>query len=141
MKRFATSILFLLAVSGAFCQSEIKPGEPGYIDQFSKLNFNGKFALLVETDARSNYFLLDFSILKSRFERIFFMEKSFSVNEVVNLGFEAEKDRVCFKAAVNYSETEILQQFDLLLEKTKKISASWNDSEKSAWLLKNDKYK
>lgn len=141
MKRYIFLFIAIAAIHQVNAQNGPKPGEPGFLDLYTHYNFNGQFSARVTSDQNYNYFILDFSLLNTRFEKIYFMNRSFSVNEVVNLGFEADKNIVCFKTLKSYKENEIQLKFEALLKETKKYSSEWDSVSQQEWLLKNDKYK
>lgn len=141
MKRLCFLFLAFAAFYAVSAQNAPQPGEPGFLEQYAHYDFKGNFSAVIKSDPASNYYLLDFSMLSTRFEKIYFMNKSFSVNEVVNLGYESGKNIVCFKSSTSYPVNEVTAKFNHLLKDTKEISRTWDTAAQSDWLLKNDKYK
>jgi hypothetical protein len=139
-------ILFLaiiLFANLAVCaqQTGVEPNDPAFIAKYATFDFKGNFSSAIDKDAAKNYFLVDFSRLPSRFDRVYFMDLSFSANEIVNIDPVITKDRVCFSASKKYSEDEVVKIFGELEKKVKDASSAWSEDKKSAWLQKNDKYK
>lgn len=141
MKRKLLLFMMLFTTLMGWSQNGSDPGDPGFLDQYAGFDFQGRFAAKVLSQEVNNFYLTDFSLLPSRFERIYFMNLSFSAEQIVNLRFEANRDIVCFKAHEKYPEAEIVKILDGLLEKTRSISSTWPTSQKDDWLMANDKYK
>ncbi len=141
MKRIVIfSLLFLPAIFG-FSQPDAGSGETGFINRYADFDFKGAFAALAESDEVSNYYLLDFSKLPARFERIYFMNLAFAKDHIVNIEFDAERSIACFKANSGYPDPEVMAIFDDLLAETGKVAESWLPAQQTAWLVENDKYK
>lgn len=109
-------------------------------DRYANFDFKGKFASRLDIDQIPFCFIVDFDKLEGNFEMVYFMEKSFSVQEIVNLGYQPGQKRVLFKSFSQYPESLILQKFDELFKMVKADSEKWNMQEKENWLLKHDKY-
>ena len=136
---FTLSLLVNLTLSAQ--QSEINPAYPGFITKYANFDFKGSFAAAIDKDAANNYFLIDFSKLNSRFERVYFMNLSFSYDEIINIDPDINKNRVCFMSHKNYSVADVLKTFDAIKEKVLLTSSSWSEDKESQWLNVNDKYK
>ena len=121
-------------------QTIINPADPAFIAKYAKVDFGGKFAMVIEKDLANNYFLVDYSRLPSRFERVCFMNLTFSYKELVNIDPVINKSRVCFLVSTTYSEKEILKIFDQIKEDVLQKSGSWSDNQKAEWMKINDKY-
>jgi len=122
-------------------EAGVQPGDPAFVAKYAGLDFKGKFALAIEQTPSNNYFLVDFSILPVRFERVYFINLTFSSDKLINIDPDISKDRVCFMANSKYSETDILEIFEDLKKKVDEKSASWSENMKAEWLQRNDKYK
>lgn len=105
------------------------------------MDFKGKFAAVIDNDETNNYWLLDFSVLPSRFERVYFMNLSFSHQEIVNVDSDISKSRICFISNLKYKETDVLNLFKKIREQVGSVSSSWPEENKVQWLRNNDKYK
>jgi hypothetical protein len=142
MNRILFLAFVLFASLTVFSQhGVVDPNDPAFITKYASFDFQGKFSSAIDKDAANNYFLVDFSRLPSRFERVYFMDLSFSANEIVNIDPVITKDRVCFSANKKYSEDEVLKIFGELEKNVKSASSAWSEDKKSAWLQRNDKYK
>ena len=134
-------VVLLMKIPAMAQYSGIQPDDPAFIARYAGFDFKGKFAAAIDKDEANNYFLLDFSKLPTRFERVYFMNLSFSSEQLVNIDPDIAKDRVCFMTSKKYSETEILQLFDEIRVKTNDTAGKWPEGQKSDWLKEKDKYK
>ncbi len=142
MKHFLLfSLIFLGTLTISAQNGGIQPDDPSFIKRYENFDFKGQFAVLIDKDTRNNYFLLDFSKFSSRFERVYFMNLSFTSSKIVNIDPNIARDRICFISNQIYNEADIVKIFDELKSKTTDISATWSQDEKSKWLKENDKYK
>jgi len=97
--------------------------------------FEGNFAVLLVTDEKSNYFLLDLSILNGEFENKYF------VNEVYknNLFMQYEHGMPASKAWVIMDTTILpgngIAMLTNLLANVKSVSAGMSVIDKNAWLI------
>ena len=137
---FIAMILFSGIVTRAQ-QEAIDPHDSVFIKKYAGFNFKDKFAVPIGRYEVNNYFLLDFTKLKSRFEKVYFMNLCFTVNKLINIDPDIAKTRVCFMANKKYDENEIITQFDELIKQTSVINSTWSQDEKNKWLKANDKYK
>jgi hypothetical protein len=119
----------------------INPKDPEFRKKYEQANFDGKFAILAETDETNNYFIADFSQLPSKFEKVFFLNLVFKNDKLVNIDSDVTQVKIWFLASKRYQQKEILAIFDRLKEKTTSAGKSFTEPEKEQWLLKNDKYK
>ncbi|MDP1622574.1 MAG: hypothetical protein Q8M08_09590 [Bacteroidales bacterium] len=141
MKRllFFTPMFFaILTVSAQ--QPGVQPDDPAFIAKYANFNFKGKFASVIESDGINNYFLLDFSQLPTRFDRVYFMNVSFASKEIINIDPDLNKTRVCFMANVKYDQNEVLAIYDDIKKKVVETSFSLPADKKAEWLKNNDKY-
>lgn len=142
MIRIYFLVLVLIANFTVSAQkTQILPADPAFIAKYANFDFLGNFASVIDKDSANNYFLLDFSKLPTRFERVYFMNLSFSSDELINIGPDITRDQVCFMSNNKYNETSVLIIFDEIKKKVALTSSSWSDEKKSEWLKENDKYK
>ena len=143
--RTALLLIFLLLIFPACAQEigekYINPADPQFLAKYNHLQFNDKFVLLAESDATNNYYIADFSKLKSRFEKVFFLNLTFQTQKLVNLTADLSTERIWFLANHQYSEKEIIALFIRLEEQTEKKNVDLTEDEKKGWLKDNDKYK
>ena len=135
------ALLFLGTLTINAQNGGIQPDDPSFIKRYENFDFKGQFAVLIDKDTRNNYFLLDFSKFSSRFERVYFMNLSFTSSKIVNIDPHITRDRICFISSQIYNEADIVKIFDELRSKTNDISVTWSQDEKSKWLKENDKHK
>ncbi len=142
MERFFFTLLLVVASITVKAQSDgIHPGDPGFREKYAGFDFKGQFAVVIERDAENTYYLLDFTKLPSRFERVYFMNLSFGNYKIVNLDPLVSEDMICFKSNLKYVEKEIVTVFDDLKTRTIGVSKDWAADVKQKWLTENDKYK
>lgn len=141
MRRVYLVFLTLFFGPMVMSQQNMTPCDSAAAVSYAGLNFQGKFALKFSSDEQSNYFLIDFSRFTDRFGQIFFLESSFSVKEIVNLGYHDASSPVCYKAANQYDIAEILGKFESLLQRTRKTDLEMTTAEKEQWLSDHNKYK
>lgn len=135
------SLIFIARLTVSAQNFSIQPDDPAFISKYENFDFKGKFAATVFKDEANSYFLLDFSKLTSRFDRVYFLNLSFSATELINIDPSVTKDKVCFMSNEKYNEVDVLKVFDELNIRVAGISNSWPDNQKSEWLKDNDKYK
>ncbi len=135
------SLIFIARLTVSAQNFSIQPDDPAFIAKYENFDFKGKFAATILKNDVHNYFLLDFSKLASRFDRVYFLNLSFSAREIINIDPVITKEKICFMSDQKYKEEEVLNIFDELKNKVAVVSASWSDNQKSTWLKENDKYK
>ena len=133
--------MVLITNLGLHAQVEgIQPNEPSFISKYADMDFKGKFALPIEQNALNNYYLLDFSKLPSRFEKVYFMNLTFSSGELINIDPVITKSRICFMSNKLYPEAEVIAVFEKIKKAVGDTTAAWTDARKTEWLKGNDKY-
>ncbi|HPS63876.1 MAG TPA: hypothetical protein PLK82_12490 [Bacteroidales bacterium] len=143
MKQRTAFLTMLLLFAGVICAQKpaIQPDDPAFRDQYKHFNFHGAFAVMIDQDEISRYFLVNLAELPSRFERVWFMNLAFQSDKVVNIDPDLAKDWICFKSSGCHASDSVLRVFNELKVKTQEKAAEWPDSKKSLWLKENDKYK
>jgi hypothetical protein len=120
--------------------SSIDPEDPGFREKFSHQNFDGKFYLLAVKDAVNNYYMVDFTQLPEKFERVYFVNLVYKSDKIVSIDSDLSQDRVWFLVNNKYSAKEADAQFDQLREKTLKAATTLTAEEKANWMARNDKF-
>ena len=142
MKRILVIIVLLFSSCLIWAQADgIHPGDPGFRQKYADFDFKGRFAVVIEQNSLDNYFLLDFSKLTSRFERVYFLNLGFTSYKIVNLDPVVTEDKICYMANAKYDINELVNLFEELKNKTAQNAATWTEDEKAKWLKDNDKYK
>ncbi len=146
MNRFCnvTSLLFLLFSllhSTSFTQDFIAVDDPGFHAKYASFDFHERFAVRIQSDRINNYYLINMASFSNRFEKVWFMNLTFSEHQLVNVDPDITKSYVVFTSPVTFQEKEILKLLDDLKERTVKKSATMTDEERERWLGKNDKYR
>jgi hypothetical protein len=141
---FPGILMILLSVNFAWGQNNssvsINPEDPAFREKFSHLNFDGKFYILAVKDAVNNYYMADFSQLKDKFERVYFVNLVYKSEIIVNIDSDMSQDRVWFLVNNKRSEKEAGAEFDLLRKKTMEAATTMTAEEKAKWMVKNDKF-
>ncbi len=141
--RLSGILVFLLTGIQAFLFAQhpiVSPDDPAFIAKVASFDFKGQFAARIDQDGTNRYYLADFSMLSTRFERVWFMNLSFGTGKLVNVDPDLRKDRVIFKADKTYDDDLILRVFGELKEQTHRTSVDWSDTQKNEWLSSHDKY-
>ena len=108
---------------------------------FNQEEFGDRFSVLVFSDDNYDYYAIDLTKLKDRFERVYFMNLTYTDSRVVNLDSDISKDQTWFKSYYKFKEEEITCMYKDLKDKTVNIGNEMTEAEKSAWMAKNDKFK
>ncbi len=122
-------------------ETVIDPGNPSFQATYRNFDFKGNFAATAIHGDVNNYFLVDFSKLTGKFEKVYFMSLSFGEPRIVNIDSDLSHDKIWFQANKSYREPDILHLFVTLKEKTDQYSKTLTDEQKASWLKANDKYK
>ena len=137
-------LLFLLAgirTSVKAQQFNIDPNDSVFIRKYASYDFKGKFAVKAESDDRNNYYLLDFSNLPGRFERVYFLNLSFKTTEIINLDANISRDKIWFLSDKRNPEKQVIDLFLDLKKRSLEAATVYSDQQKAQWLKDNDKYK
>jgi len=145
LKFVCRQLLLILLLSGTgqvlyAQQSNIDPSDTSFVQKYASFDFKGKFAVKAEEDERNNYYLIDFTLLPGRFEKVYFMNLTFKSTEIVNLDPDISRDRIWFLADKKHSEKQVLDLLFDLKKRTIKAATSLTEQEKVKWLKENDKY-
>jgi len=120
--------------------SEINPEDPAFRAKYKDISFGGHFIIDVLSDEKNNYYIVDFSKLPSRFEKVYFMNLVFKKDKIVNIDSDITQQQVWFLAASMFPASSIEEIVNSLKAETDKANASFTDEEKVKWLQVNDKY-
>ena len=145
-KRICHIVLLLFLVAGIIPvlraqQFNIDPNDPAFIKKYASFDFKGKFAVKTECDDRNNYYLLDFSLLPGRFEKVYFLNLSFKTTEIINLDANISRDKIWFLSDKRNPEKQVIELFLDLKKRSLEAATSYSDQQKAQWLKDNDKYK
>jgi len=122
-------------------QNGFDPKDPALIQKYAHYDFAGKFAVKVEADEKNNYYLVDFSGFKDKFEKITFMELVFKDDIIVSMSADLSKNGIWFMAPLTNPEKDMLSLLEEFRKSALKKAAGMTAKEKEAWLKENDKYK
>lgn len=141
-------IVFLILMSVIFLasngQSDGNTAANGQLPQiplvFDQKEFEGRFSVLFYSDDNYDYYVIDLTKLGGRFERVYFMNLTYADPRVVNIDADIEKDQTWFKSYYKYTEDEIICLFKDLKKRTDETRLRMTAEEKSAWMVKFDKF-
>ena len=108
---------------------------------FNQMEFGDRFCVLYSTDDVYDYYVIDLTKLESQFERIYFFNLTYEEQRIINLDGDIDKDQTWYKTYYLNKEEEITCLFNDLKEKAHKASSDMTEVERSAWLMKNNKFK
>jgi hypothetical protein len=108
---------------------------------FDQKEFGDRFSVLFYSEGDYDYYAVDLTKMKDRFERIYFVILTYDDLKVVNIDSDIEKDQIWFKTFYQNKEEAITCLFKDLKDKSAKAGQDMTAEEKSAWLAKNDKFK
>ena len=137
--------LFFLGSSGLIVaqhESElwIAPSNPDFRAKYADVEFGEAIAVKVIESQTKNYFIVDLTKFNSRFEKIWYLNLVFKEEKIVNIDPDIANDRLWFQASRQYDESDVLELFASLKEKTDQVSLKMTLQEKKEWMVKNDKY-
>ena len=147
MKALSISFIFIFLISGfsGLAQSsedmEIDLRNPEFRKKYESIDFKGNFSMKVLTDNTNNYFIVDFSSFKEKFEKVYFLSLIFQNGKIVNIDSDISRDKVWFLSHINNSTEEINSTLKELKVQTIEKSSSLSAEEKASWIKENDKYK
>jgi hypothetical protein len=132
----------LMASNGQSDNSKIAGGNPSASPfTFDQSKFGDRFSVLFYSEGEYDYYAIDLTKFKDRYERIYFVILTYDDFKIVNVDSDIEKDQICFKTYYQNNETDINCLFNDLKAKTEQASLAATATEKSEWLAKNDKFK
>jgi hypothetical protein len=147
MKAFSFSLVIALLFAGFAVTAqtsenlEINPSDPAFRQKFEKVDFHNKFSVHVLKDNTNNYFLVDFSKLRDKFEKVYFLTLVFQNGKVVNIDSDLKQDHIWFLSDLKNPVDEINLLLQNLKDQAEKNSNTLTEEQKTKWLLENDKYK
>jgi hypothetical protein len=119
----------------------VDPSDPAFRAGYAGISFGDQFSLMVISDATNNYYIVDFSKLPTKFQKVYFMNLIFGEKKVVNIDSDLSQERIWFLSNRNTPEEEVTNLFLSLKQKTDEKSAGMSAAEQEAWLKSNNKYK
>jgi hypothetical protein len=145
-KKFSLRMLFVLLIAlSASAANYAQNPDAGNDDlqlsaRAAQTDMSGKFSVRVMEQNSRNYYLVDFTKLNGRFQKVWFMNLTFEHHWLVNLDPDIDSGKVWFFTASGVAEKQVTELFDKLLRQTLETSARFSMQEKEDWLKKNDKY-
>lgn len=134
--------VMILAANGQSENNRTASGSPSDNPLvFDQNKFGDRFSVLFYSEGEWDYYAIDMTKFRDRFERVYFVGLSYDDLKVVNVDSDIEKDQICFKTFYQNKEAEITCIFKDLKDKTSQAGQTMTADEKSAWLAKNDKFK
>ena len=108
---------------------------------FDQKEFGDRFSVLIFSDDNYDYYVIDLTKLEGSFERVYFMNLTYADPRLVNIDANIKKDQTWFKVYYNNKEEEIICLLKDLKEKTVEARLGMTADEKSAWMVKYNKFK
>jgi hypothetical protein len=138
-------ILLTVTLSNSFAQSDGNSVQKSQSDitalVFSQEEFQGRLSVLFYSDSNYDFYVIDLTSFKDRFEKVYFMNLTYSDPRIFNIDGDLDKDQTMFKSYYTNKETDITCLFKDMKAKTDEAGLKMNAEEKSAWLAANDKFK
>ena len=138
-------LLFLGSSGLASAQHEselwIAPSDPDFRAKYANVEFGEAIAVKVLESQTKNYFLVDLTKFKSRFEKIWYLNMVFKEEIIVSIDPTITHDRMWFQSNRRYDESDVLERFALLKKQTDQASLKMTTKEKEEWMKIYDKYK
>jgi hypothetical protein len=133
------SAMIMTANSQSENKAPVGNNQPANSMVFNQREFADRFSVLFTSEDDYDYYVIDLTKLKDRFERVYFMNLTYQDNRIINLDPDVEKDQIWFKSFHKYNETEINCLFNDLKEK----GTGWQKYEfrRNLHEYKNDKFK
>lgn len=147
MKTLSLTFVFAFLIAGfsglaqTSADLEMDLRNPEFRKKYENIDFKGNFSMQVLKDNTNNYFVVDFSSFKEKFERVYFLSLIFQNGKVVNIDSDINRDKVWFLSHISNSTEEVNSILKDLKLKTIEKSSSLSPEEKASWLKENDKYK
>jgi hypothetical protein len=135
------SVMILAANGQSVNNKPVNVNVPASALVFDQNEFGDRFSVLFYSEGEYDYYAVDLTKFRDRFERVYFVGLSYDDLKVVNVDSDIEKDQICFKTFYQNKEAEITCIFKDLKDKTAQAGQTMTADEKSAWLAKNDKFK
>jgi hypothetical protein len=111
------------------------------IAEYAGYDLKDRFAACIAGDSIHDYYLVDLARFESRFEKVYFMNLTFSVKELINLDPDLSRDRVLFMVVKTPSAENLVGELEKIHDQVNDTVKAWPAGRKSAWLNENDKYK
>jgi hypothetical protein len=135
-------ILFFAAVSMGQAGSDLRPsGSPEPMFTFDQSDFQGRFAVMAASEDDFDYYVTDLTRMKERFERVYFLNQTYSDHRIVNIDPNIDGEQLWFKAHYQYEQSVMTCLLEDFMKDTKQVSQTWTDMEKNTWLQQHDKFK
>ncbi|MDD4604236.1 MAG: hypothetical protein PHF97_10575 [Bacteroidales bacterium] len=77
--------------------------DPRIAEKYVAFDFNGKFVVSPEEDAVNHYYIVDISVFSTKFERVYFMNLTFTDDKIVDIDSDIVKKSVWFLAKRKFS--------------------------------------
>lgn len=132
MRSITSKIFFLFLF---FSLTKVNFAQVGSIPYYNNLNFNGAFAVISESNAKSDFYTVDLSSFKSAFEKKYFENLAFSESKIVRID-AGNPDVAWFKVDKSFTKEEILKAFEVLRERAIQQASTLSEEQKQNWLLK-----
>jgi hypothetical protein len=134
------SVMFLASNGQSYDNKQVSGKSAAIPLVFDQKEFGDRFSVMFYSVDDYDYYVIDLTKLKDRFERVYFMNLTYEESRLISLDAGIDNDQIWFKAFHQYKETEITCLFKDLKEKAALAGKDMTAAEKSAWMAKNDKF-
>ncbi|MDF2436611.1 MAG: hypothetical protein K0Q95_987 [Bacteroidota bacterium] len=108
------------------------------IPYYDRLNFEGSFFVIAESDERSNFYAINLSLFDSDLEKKYFEALTYKENRLIRID-AANNSISWYRVKKSNSTSEIDDLFHTLQAKTKSDITAMSVEDKKAWLGSNSK--
>ncbi len=131
MKR-ALYILSYLSLS-LFFENHIIAQTTKAIPYYDNINFNHRFFAKVESDEKSNFYVIDLTQLTTTFEKKYFETLTFQESKFIRID-SGNPEFVWFRIKKIFQDEEIQQLFLIAKKKSIDAALTMSESQKQKWL-------
>ncbi len=107
---------------------------------FNQEEFDGRLSVLAISADEYDYYVVDLTRFEDRLERIYFLNLAYGEQRLISISHELEGGQLWFKAHHQFPEAEITCLLSDMKERSHTDCAGMSTEEKTAWLVKYDKY-
>jgi hypothetical protein len=136
-----TILCFLLTLASFSMGQAVSDGIPDLLFTFEQADFQDRFAVMAASEEEFDYYVTDLTRFTDRFEKVYFLNLTYSDHRIVNIDANIESDQLWFKAHYKYEQAAMTCLLEDFMKETKQVSQSWTETEKNTWLQQYDKFK
>ena len=130
--------IYLSALLGLMLICKVNFSQNRSIPYYDNIQFNNNFFLLAESDAKSNYYVVDLSKFSTPFEKLHFQNLAFQERKLIRID-AGNANIAWFRVKKVFPEAEIKQIIIALKTQTSDAANTMSNSQKEQWLRNNGK--